>query len=112
MQVIPAIDLDHGRSRVVFWPGASSGVGAPTDRPERIAEQLVAAGATFAFSFGVTYVLALVLEKTIGFRVEGDDEMAGVDLAQHAETAYDLTPATGGARPHLAGGTGTLLDKD
>ena len=45
MQVIPAIDLDRGRSRVVFWPGASTGVGAPTDRPERIAEQLVASGA-------------------------------------------------------------------
>ena len=45
MQVIPSIDLDRGRSRVVFWPGASTGVGAPTDRPERIAEQLVASGA-------------------------------------------------------------------
>jgi len=45
VQVIPSIDLDRGRSRVVFWPGASTGVGAPTDRPERIAEQLVAAGA-------------------------------------------------------------------
>ncbi|HET9615398.1 MAG TPA: HisA/HisF-related TIM barrel protein [Candidatus Limnocylindrales bacterium] len=45
MQVIPAIDLDRGRSRVVFWPGASAGIGAPTDRPDRIAEQLVAAGA-------------------------------------------------------------------
>jgi phosphoribosylformimino-5-aminoimidazole carboxamide ribotide isomerase len=45
VQVIPSIDLDKGRSRVVFWPGASSGVGAPTDRPDRIAEQLVAAGA-------------------------------------------------------------------
>jgi phosphoribosylformimino-5-aminoimidazole carboxamide ribotide isomerase len=45
VQVIPAIDLDRGRSRVVFWPGASTGVGAPTDRPDRIAEQLVAAGA-------------------------------------------------------------------
>ena len=45
MQVIPSIDLDRGRSRVVFWPGASTGVGAPTDRPERIAEQLVAGGA-------------------------------------------------------------------
>jgi phosphoribosylformimino-5-aminoimidazole carboxamide ribotide isomerase len=45
VQVIPAIDLDRGRSRVVFWPGASTGVGAPTDRPERIAEQLVASGA-------------------------------------------------------------------
>ena len=45
MQVIPAIDLDRGRSRIVFWPGASSGVGAPTDRPERIAEALVGLGA-------------------------------------------------------------------
>jgi phosphoribosylformimino-5-aminoimidazole carboxamide ribotide isomerase len=45
VQVIPAIDLDRGRSRVVFWPGASTGVGAPTDRPDRSAEQLVTAGA-------------------------------------------------------------------
>ncbi len=33
VQVIPAIDLEGGRSRVVFWPGASTGIGAPTDRP-------------------------------------------------------------------------------
>jgi phosphoribosylformimino-5-aminoimidazole carboxamide ribotide isomerase len=45
VQVIPAIDLDHGRSRVVFWPGASTGIGSPTDRPERIAESFVASGA-------------------------------------------------------------------
>ncbi len=45
MQVIPSIDLDRGRSRVVFWPGASSGVGAPTDRPDRIAERFVELGA-------------------------------------------------------------------
>jgi phosphoribosylformimino-5-aminoimidazole carboxamide ribotide isomerase len=45
MQVIPAIDLDRGRSRVVSWPGASTGVGAPTDRPDRIAEGFVAQGA-------------------------------------------------------------------
>lgn len=45
MQVIPAIDVERGRSRVVFWPGVASGSGAPTDRPERIAEQFVALGA-------------------------------------------------------------------
>jgi phosphoribosylformimino-5-aminoimidazole carboxamide ribotide isomerase len=45
VQVIPAIDLEKGRSRIVFWPGVSSGVGAPTDRPERIAEHFVALGA-------------------------------------------------------------------
>lgn len=45
MQVIPAIDVEQGRSRVVFWPGVSAGTGAPTDRPERIAEHFVALGA-------------------------------------------------------------------
>jgi phosphoribosylformimino-5-aminoimidazole carboxamide ribotide isomerase len=43
--VIPSIDLEGGRSRVVYWPGASSGIGAPTDRPERIVERFVAQGA-------------------------------------------------------------------
>ena len=45
MQVIPSIDLDRGRSRIVYWPGAAAGIGAPTDRPDRIAEEFVATGA-------------------------------------------------------------------
>lgn len=45
MLVIPSIDVERGRSRIVFWPGTSAGIGTPTDRPDRIAEQLVADGA-------------------------------------------------------------------
>jgi phosphoribosylformimino-5-aminoimidazole carboxamide ribotide isomerase len=45
VQVIPAIDLQKGRSRVVSWPGAATGIGAPTDRPEVIAERFAAQGA-------------------------------------------------------------------
>lgn len=45
MLVIPSIDVERGRSRVVFWPGSAAGVGTPTDRPDRIAERLVAEGA-------------------------------------------------------------------
>jgi phosphoribosylformimino-5-aminoimidazole carboxamide ribotide isomerase len=44
--VIPSIDVANGRSRIVYWPGAATGVGAPTDRPDRIAERFVEAGAT------------------------------------------------------------------
>ena len=45
MLVIPSIDIEKGRSRIVHWPGAAAGVGSPTDRPERIAERFVAQGA-------------------------------------------------------------------
>jgi phosphoribosylformimino-5-aminoimidazole carboxamide ribotide isomerase len=45
VQIIPAIDLQGGRSRIVYWPGASAGVGAPTDRPDRIAARFVEQGA-------------------------------------------------------------------
>jgi phosphoribosylformimino-5-aminoimidazole carboxamide ribotide isomerase len=45
VQVIPSIDIEKGRSRVVLWPGVSTGVGAPSDRPERIAEHFVVLGA-------------------------------------------------------------------
>lgn len=45
MQVIPSLDLQGGRSRLVWWPGAGAGTGTPTDRPERIAKSFVAQGA-------------------------------------------------------------------
>jgi phosphoribosylformimino-5-aminoimidazole carboxamide ribotide isomerase len=43
--VIPSLDLTAGRSRIVFWPAAAAGVGAPTDRPEVIATRFVDQGA-------------------------------------------------------------------
>lgn len=46
MQVIPSLDLQNGRSRLVFWPGAATGSGTPTDRPDRICRAFVEAGAT------------------------------------------------------------------
>lgn len=45
MKLIPSLDLQAGRSRLVFWPGAAAGQGTPTDRPERIARHFVELGA-------------------------------------------------------------------
>ena len=45
MLVVPSIDVEGGRSRLVYWPGASAGEGTPTDRPERIARAFVDLGA-------------------------------------------------------------------
>jgi Amt family ammonium transporter len=44
--------------------------------------------ATFVFSFVVTYVVAKILNATIGIRVSPENELVGLDQSQHAETAY------------------------
>jgi phosphoribosylformimino-5-aminoimidazole carboxamide ribotide isomerase len=46
MLLIPSLDLKAGRSRLVFWPGAATGTGTPTDRPDAIARAFVEMGAT------------------------------------------------------------------
>ncbi len=69
----------------------------------QLGKQLVATLATMAYSFVVTSVLARLLDRTLGFRVDEEHESAGVDLVLHAETAYDLHLTAGGARPHLGG---------
>jgi phosphoribosylformimino-5-aminoimidazole carboxamide ribotide isomerase len=46
MRIIPSIDLEAGRSRIVSWPGAAAGTGTPTDRPELIAARFVEQGAS------------------------------------------------------------------
>ncbi len=53
-----------------------------------LGKQFIAVGATIAWSFSVTFILAKVLDATIGLRVPPDDEDQGLDLTQHAETGY------------------------
>lgn len=55
---------------------------------ELLIDQLVALGSTIVFSFVVTWVIAKAIDKTIGLRVSTDDELAGLDQSQHAESAY------------------------
>jgi Amt family ammonium transporter len=55
-----------------------------------LGKQLLACGAVFAFSFGVTYIVAMIINKTMGLRVTHDEEMVGLDQSQHAETAYQV----------------------
>lgn len=52
-------------------------------------EQALANLVVAVFAFTVTYVIALVLDATIGLRVSEQDERTGLDSTQHAETAYN-----------------------
>ena len=60
--------------------------------------QALAVVAVVAYSFVVTYILAFILEKTVGLRVSEEDEAAGLDLSQHAETAYESATFSDGSR--------------
>jgi len=53
-----------------------------------IGKQLLAVGATLVWSFVVTFVLAKIIDATIGLRVKSDEEAEGLDVTQHAEAAY------------------------
>ena len=52
--------------------------------------QTIAAFGVLAYSFVIALVLGLAIEKTIGFRVKSEDEIAGIDVVVHGEAAYSF----------------------
>jgi Amt family ammonium transporter len=60
-----------------------------------IVDQLVAIGATVAYSGIVSFVLAKVIDLVLGLRVTPDQEAEGLDTALHAENAYALAGRIG-----------------
>ena len=62
-----------------------------------------------AYAFVVSYVLAKVIDRVMGFRVSPEDETTGVDFTQHAETAYaeGVHGHQPSRRPSLFGDLGT-----
>jgi len=53
-------------------------------------------GVVAAYSFVVTLIIAFAIEKTIGFRIKPDKEIEGIDLNEHAESAYELSSSSRG----------------
>jgi ammonium transporter, Amt family len=52
--------------------------------------QAIAAFGVLIYSFVVALIIGFGIEKTIGFRVKSEDEIAGVDLVVHGEAAYSF----------------------
>ncbi|HYN56347.1 MAG TPA: ammonium transporter, partial [Motilibacterales bacterium] len=76
-----------------------------------LGKQAIGSFSVLAYSFLVTLVVGFAINKTIGFRISTDEEVAGIDLAEHAETAYELGSSGGGG--HFAGiGQSALRNKE
>ncbi len=55
---------------------------------ELLVDQIVASVVVLAFSFVASLIIAKGIDMTMGLRVSEADEDEGLDLSQHAETAY------------------------
>jgi Amt family ammonium transporter len=60
--------------------------------PSLLVTQLTAVGVTIAFVAVGTAVILFVLKAVMGLRVSPEEERMGLDLSQHSESAYVLTP--------------------
>ncbi|WP_295660859.1 ammonium transporter [uncultured Nocardioides sp.] len=76
---------------------------------DQLWRQVVGAVAVLTFSFVLTVLIGLAISRTIGFRLDEELEVEGIDGAEHAESAYDFTSSGGGglglASGHLAAAT-------
>src|SRR5256884_1083113 len=77
---LAAYPLLDGQRKGLFYGGGVGQLGVPALRP-------VAVG---LYSFTIAWILGKIIDKTMGFRVSADDEVTGVDVTQHAETAYEF----------------------
>ncbi|HOA89677.1 ammonium transporter [Propioniciclava tarda] len=59
---------------------------------DQLGRQALGALSVLAYSFVVTLLLGVIIKVTVGFRVSKADENSGIDLAEHSEIGYDLSP--------------------
>ncbi len=56
--------------------------------PSQFLVQAIAVGVVIVFAFGVTFVVARVLDTIVGLRVTENEEEVGLDISEHGERAY------------------------
>jgi ammonium transporter, Amt family len=75
--------------------------------PGQLWTQIVAIVATYALAIVGTLIILKVVDAVVGLRVSEEDEVSGLDLSQHSETAYAMG---GGSYSEFSGGTASYGD--
>lgn len=57
---------------------------------DQLTAQLAAVVVAIVFTALLTWIIGYGIHRTIGFRVSRDHEVAGVDISEHAEAAYEF----------------------
>jgi ammonium transporter, Amt family len=103
LQVNSAIE-GLGASEGLFYGGGATQLG----------RQFAGSGIVSVYSFAVAAIIALIIKAVIGLRTSTESEVDGIDVAEHAESGYDLSPTTGGAFAQAGiapGGNSSVPDK-
>lgn len=74
------------------------GTGLAYGEWKQLVVQIVIALVALVYTAVITFVIGFALKKTMGWRIDEDDEIAGIDTAEHAESAYDLVGFGSGNR--------------
>jgi Amt family ammonium transporter len=73
-----------------IWIGFFGSLGGAEAGTTLLMAQLLSSLTVIAYSFVVTYVLAMLVDKTVGFRVKANVEQEGtLDLLNHGENGYN-----------------------
>ena len=88
----------HGMSGV--WGAIATGIfavpaiggtaGLIYGNPEQVIIQIISVIATMVYAFTISFVVAKIIDKTIGIRVDESEEIGGLDSNIHEESAYNL----------------------
>jgi len=81
--IVLGLFADSAINSVVVDEGLFLGGGA-----DLLVDQIVASAVTLAYSFVASLIIGKAIDVTMGLRVSEEDEDEGLDLSQHAETAY------------------------
>ncbi len=71
-----------------FITGESGAQGALYGDWHQLGIQIVATLVSIVYSGVLTFILFLIVNKTIGLRISEEDESVGLDISQHGEIAY------------------------
>jgi ammonium transporter, Amt family len=75
--------------------------------PGQLWTQIVAVAATMILAVVMTWIVLKIVDAIVGLRVSEEDEVAGLDLSQHSETAYALG---GGQYGEFSSSTGAFAE--
>lgn len=91
---VVGIHLVGGLIGTLFIGFFATGVGLFTGGDgTQLLVQAIAAVAVLVYSFVLAWIIGFAIEKTIGFRVKNEDEVAGIDTVVHGEEGYVLEGA-------------------